>query len=836
MKTYRLHVGSVQSKAISLFIFASLILTPLTTAHATDYPPSVPNSNVFTTSSEAPKVDGPTGAFTQRLPLDIPPGRNGLQPDVSLQYNSQNTSDGIVGYGWSLSIPYIERLNKTGSQDLYGNTPYFTSSIEGELAFEATTTPSSPTPSILDTLPLALSSTTNVIHGNAISDSFTYTVPSGGSNKTLVVWLFYGAGRDRTFTTSQNGSPITMNLLSGDPYSNQSDFYYGTLANPTSGTFSISWTGGATYYLAVVFTLQDADISNPIDATVWHNFSAATSDALNITTNTDNALLLGITDWGNDLNVLTNSGAGELAVSSSLNPSPPNDFPPAAILGYKSPGSAGTHTMTTSATISATGGHGMLAIRPVPSGASTTTVKLFDTYRARVDDGSYNSYSFASTTNTWIVYDKKGTKYIYGSDDTGRMYDTTTGTSTNTYRWYLQEVRDTNDNYIKYTYTKDSNVLYPDVITYTGHGSTDGISTVTFATSTRTDTRVSYASGFVATTSKVISEIDAAVNGTTVRKYLLGYGVGDNGYRSLLTSVQQKGYDDNGNLTTLPPTTFTYATSSAQFVTPGATRIANAAFVVADSNGNGTNDVNAFVTSPYDGTIHWNIYYDNTGNMTSLSNQPESWAHANNDIDGFYPSEHGVRMADVNGDGRADVAKGLEGTGAALYINTYSTTTGAYSWTASSTYTGSIPLFARAYGAVTTGVMGEFNGDGLPDFSQNVPGTGYQNTYLGNGSTWDVTTTTFAPRQDFSSSEAASQFIDMNGDGLDDWVYSDSTHIYVLLNTGTGWNASPSPQWTIATSTLYHSGSSYYDRGIRFMDLNGDGLPDFVRAYMVGTK
>ena len=264
------------------------------------------------------------------------------------------------------SSPYTQ----TYDYDLLGN---LLSRGHTEYSSGGTTTI---TPSILDTLPLALSSTTNVIHGNAISDLFTYTVPSGGSNKTLVVWLFYGAGRDRTFTTSQNGSPITMNLLSGAPYSNQSDFYYGTLANPTSGTFSIGWTGGATYYLAVVFTLQDVDMSNPIDATAWHNFSAATSDALDVTTNTDNALLLGITDWGNDFNVLTNSGAGELAVSSSLNPPAPNDFPPAAILGYKSSGSAGTHTMTTSATISATGGHGMLAIRSA-GGVGTTTTSTY---------------------------------------------------------------------------------------------------------------------------------------------------------------------------------------------------------------------------------------------------------------------------------------------------------------------------------------------------------------------------------------------------------------------------------------------------------------------------
>src|SRR5258707_9134058 len=149
-------------RVVSTVLVFYLILSPAQPAFA-DFggtQPTVSNPQVFT-DTDAPKVDGQSGAFTQRVPLDIPPGRNGLQPDVSLQYNSQNTSDSIVGYGWSLSIPYIQRLNKTGSQDLYGGNAYFTSSIDGELASEATTTsPASPgsAPTILDTLPISLSS------------------------------------------------------------------------------------------------------------------------------------------------------------------------------------------------------------------------------------------------------------------------------------------------------------------------------------------------------------------------------------------------------------------------------------------------------------------------------------------------------------------------------------------------------------------------------------------------------------------------------------------------------------------------------------------------------
>ena len=466
-----------------------------------------------------------------------------------------------------------------------------------------------------------------------------------------------------------------------------------------------------------------------------------------------------------------------------------------------------------------------------------------NTYAARVDSGTKNSYSFAN--NTWTVYDKRGTRYLYGSSDSGRQYDTSTGTSTHTYKWSLQEVRDTNGNYIKFTYNRDNNDIYPSQVIYTGNGANDGPAVITFATSTRPDTRISFAPGFKVTTSYRISEIDASFNSKLLRKYLLSYGRGINGVRSLLTSVQQQGYDDNNNLVSLPATSFTYASSTAQFYTLNG--VTNAALQVADTNGNGINDRNEFYyTGCVNGvcTTGLHIYMDSNtyvDHYSDLQSPPGFWASS----PGENPLEHGTRYVDVNGDGKPDVVNGWTDnvtpaySNYSTYLNTYSTSTGI-GWT-STTSSSSIPTFAinNSTSVLTSGIFGDVNGDGLPDYSSSLPGYIGASTYLGNGSSWDGGASgIFTPVKDFpvtSGTPYASQLIDINGDGLDDWVYSDGTKTYVALNTGTGWEGTPEPQWTIGTSTLYAApGSSptfYWDRGIRFFDINGDGLPDFVRWY-----
>ena len=175
-----------------------------------------------------------------------------------------------------------------------------------------------------------------------------------------------------------------------------------------------------------------------------------------------------------------------------------------------------------------------------------------------------------------------------------------------------------------------------------------------------------------------------------------------------------------------------------------------------------------------------------------------------------------------------------------MFVNGYATSTG-YSWSSTS-YTGVIPKFAyrqdRSH-VYTTGIFGNVNGDGLPDFEEFLPsaykGASIVNgSYFEHGSAWDsATPTIFIPVADMPDPDPTytnSQLVDINGDGLDDWVYSDSQNTYVQINTGTQSGDTSSSQWRIGTSTLYASSGTFYDRGMRFMNINGDGLPDFVRT------
>lgn len=81
----------------------------------------------------APDLHTGTGNFT--IPIALPPGRNGFQPDLKLVYSTGN-GHGPFGLGWSLSIPGIRRKTAKGIPSYNGGDVFILSGAEDLVAAE----------------------------------------------------------------------------------------------------------------------------------------------------------------------------------------------------------------------------------------------------------------------------------------------------------------------------------------------------------------------------------------------------------------------------------------------------------------------------------------------------------------------------------------------------------------------------------------------------------------------------------------------------------------------------------------------------------------------------
>jgi len=185
---------------------------------------------------------------------------------------------------------------------------------------------------------------------------------------------------------------------------------------------------------------------------------------------------------------------------------------------------------------------------------------------------------------------------------------------------------------------------------------------------------------------------------------------------------------------------------------------------------------------------------------------------------------YAVAVADINGDGKPDLIVANEGVNTISVLrNTTAPGATTPSFAARQTF---------AVGAAPRSVaVADINGDGKADL---IVANSGDNTVsvLRNTTATGATTLSFAAQQTFATGSAPYSVAtgDINGDGKPDLVvanYSDNTVSVLLNTTATGaTTASFAAQHAFATSTEPTS--------VTVADMNGDGKPDLIVANYLG--
>lgn len=91
------------------FLFSSIVFC------ADEYDPDkisqIPYQNILNNESLPANLSN-SGALSYNVPIKVPPGRGGLQPELALIYNSSNKQNGWLGKGWNLDLGSIKRSSK----------------------------------------------------------------------------------------------------------------------------------------------------------------------------------------------------------------------------------------------------------------------------------------------------------------------------------------------------------------------------------------------------------------------------------------------------------------------------------------------------------------------------------------------------------------------------------------------------------------------------------------------------------------------------------------------------------------------------------------------------
>jgi hypothetical protein len=442
------------------------------------------------------------------------------------------------------------------------------------------------------------------------------------------------------------------------------------------------------------------------------------------------------------------------------------------------------------------------------------------------------SYGVAGNGPAWFkAWTKSGQIIEYGNTADSRIE---AQGKTTVRAWAVNKVSDTKGNYLTVSYTEDNaNGDYrPSRADY-------GVNSVRFEYESRSDALPQYQGGSLMKMLLRMTRAKTYLGSAVVADYRLAYGASPNTPRSRLLSITECTGDGSA---CKAPTTLSYNTVEKGWVAGGSQfhppyylysrGLDNEGTAFVDVNGDGLVDM---VRNLQVGSALHTGAWLNTGNGWVSSSQ---WVPPYVLFSRGYDNE-GTAWIDVNGDGLPDLVRYLQ-VGSALYTGAW--LNNGSGWTVSSQYVPPLPLWSRGYddeGAA----WADMNGDGLPDMVRRlwVAGTDYAGAWLNGGTgTFAAASVSLAPPYFVTSrgyDHEGTMFVDLNGDGLVDfvrnlWVWDGSGY---STNTGawlnTGAGWISAPQFIPPYPLYTRNGGG--SEGVEFVDVNGDGLPDMVRNLAV---
>jgi YD repeat-containing protein len=474
----------------------------------------------------------------------------------------------------------------------------------------------------------------------------------------------------------------------------------------------------------------------------------------------------------------------------------------------------------------------------------------------------------------WELITKDGTKYRFGYNHNSELISNQEDYVS---KWNLDQVLDKHGNVISYSYWEVLGDAHLQEISY-------GDNVITFDyNGAPVMGGNSYANGNTLNGRRLINSIEVRNDRDLVREYSLNYEfIESNYYLSDITEIGSDGRTEN------PPVNFDYFPIQKGWVEDRSWDLPRSIGPGSVDMGYRFVDLNR------DGLVDYLRGYQNHDEdlQNQDESDQEIWFNTGNGFErsemevpfvfskyyrdrmecGFHRGiDRGVRFAELNGDGITDYLIGPHGNYA-----------GSPDRLSKHSYQGTGENFERfddqfdlpikfvssyeegcnlAYGYDTSARIVDLNGDGLDDLIHASYSSRSYGMLINDGNEWISTeqweppewfTATRAPKRQCSSQPGINQgthFADINGDGLIDIVvsylkrYSGGTEGFrdVYLNNGKNFVRDNAWSWQIIGIEEYFVEDEIIgnfdcdsvlgsNQGLRFADVNGDGLPDILKG------